>query len=383
MGLSKLGKYIEPSDFRNADETLSCAAVVGLSTQKQIISTKADLVDVSLTTYKLFPPNHFAYVPDTSRRGDKVSLGYNTTNQTFLVSSISIVFKVNKPDELLSDYLYMYFNRSEFDRYARFNSWGSAREAFSWGDMCEMEIDLPPHSIQQKHVDVYNAMLANQRFYERGLDDLKLTCDAYIDELRRDMPHTAIGKYIELSDERNSIGLGADAVRGLAISKELIATKADLEGVGLSNYKVMRPNFIAYVSDTSRRNDKMSLAMNNTDETYLVSSISTVFSTNAKNLLASFLMMFFSRTEFDRYARFNSWGSARETFAWADMQEVKIPIPDTKIQQSIVDIYHAYITRRQINEKLKAQMKDICPILIKGSIEEAKRSPMKSGATWN
>lgn len=81
--------------------------------------------------------------------------------------------------------------------------------------------------------------------------------------------------------------------------------------------------------------------------------------------------MLFGRAEFDRYARFHSWGSARETFDWSEMCEVKIPIPDIKVQQSIVNIYNAYIERKAINDKLKEQIKDICPILIKGSLEEA------------
>ena len=83
-------------------------------------------------------------------------------------------------------------------------------------------------------------------------------------------------------------------------------------------------------------------------------------------------MMFFMRSEFDRYARFNSWGSARETFDWNEMCNVQIPIPDIKIQQSIVDVYNVYIKRKEINEQLKAQIKDICPILIRGSLEEGK-----------
>ena len=91
MGLTKLGKYIGISDLRNSDGNLNKAAVVGLSTQKQTITTKANLTNVSMNSYKLLPPCHFAYVPDTSRRGDKMSLGYNTANNTFLVSSISVV----------------------------------------------------------------------------------------------------------------------------------------------------------------------------------------------------------------------------------------------------------------------------------------------------
>jgi type I restriction enzyme S subunit len=371
MGLVKLGKFIEPSDLRNSDGIYGETSVVGLSTAKQIITTKADLDGVSLTSYKLLPPHHFAYVPDTSRRGDKMSLGYNTTEQTFLVSSISVVFRVSDTESLNSDYLYMYFNRPEFDRYARFNSWGSAREAFSWDDMCDIEIDLPPHPVQQKYVDVYNAMLANQRTYESGLEDLKLTCDAYIERLRREMPHTAIGEYIEQSDERNTLGLDAESVRGLSTSKEIISTKADLGGVGLGSYKTLKPEQIAYVPDTSRRGEKISLGFNTTDDTYLVSSISTVFGTKADKLHPAYLMIFFSRSEFDRYTRFHSWGSARETFGWDDMCGVKIPIPDIGVQRSIVNIYNAYLTRREIKEKMKTQIKDICPILIKGSLEEA------------
>ena len=114
----------------------------------------------------------------------------------------------------------------------------------------------------------------------------------------------------------------------------------------------------------------MSLAMNTTEKTVLVSSISTVFTTDEKKLLPAYLMLFFSRSEFDRYARFHSWGSARETFDWSEMCNVKIPIPDTKIQQYVVNIYIAYQLRKEINEQLKTQIKDICPILIKGSLEE-------------
>ena len=173
----------------------------------------------------------------------------------------------------------MFFNRSEFDRYSRFNSWGSARETFSWEDMCDIEIDLPPLPIQQKYVDIYNAMLANQQSYERGLEDLKLVCDAYIENLGRKLPCEIIGAYIEEFNQKNGGGLTLDSVRGIATSKEFINTKANMDGVSLNNYKVVEPGMIAFISDTSRRADKMSLALNQSDENYLVSSISTVMQT--------------------------------------------------------------------------------------------------------
>ena len=124
MKLTKLGTYIEQCDSRNTNRKYGAGAVVGLSTQKQVIRTKADLSGVNLASYKLMPPKAFAYVPDTSRRGDKMSLAYNSSAETYLVSSISIVFFVCENCGLMSDYLFMYFNRPEFDRYPRFNSWG-------------------------------------------------------------------------------------------------------------------------------------------------------------------------------------------------------------------------------------------------------------------
>lgn len=367
----KLGSLITQSELRNSDNAYTVESVVGLSTQKQTIKTKADMEGVSLTSYKLMPPHYFAYVPDTSRRGDKTSLALNTTAETFLVSSISVVFSVSRSDILLTDYLFMYFNRPEFDRYARFNSWGSARETFDWSEMCDIDIELPPIEIQQKYVDIYNAMLANQRDYENGLEDLKLACDAFIEKLMKEFPHKKIGEYLTLSEARNDMGLSADYVRGLAVSKVMIPTKANMDGVGLNNYKIVPPDHIAYVPDTSRRGDKVSMGLNDTKDTYLVSSISTVFTTEKNALLPEYLMMFFCRSEFDRYARFHSWGSARETFDWSEMCDVRIPIPKIEIQQNIVNIFNAYSLRKEINEQLKTQIRGLCPILIRGSLDEA------------
>ena len=368
----KLGKLIDPCDERNADGVYTIDDIKGISTGKEFIDTKANMDGVSLSSYKVVNPQEFAYVADTSRRGEKIAIAFNDSEKAILISSIYTVFRVSRADLLNSDYLFMYFNRTEFDRYARFNSWGSARETFDWDTMCDIDIELPDLPTQQKYVDIYNAMVVNQQSYERGLEDLKLVCDGYIEDLRSKMPCERIGQYLVESDRRNSIGLTVDSVRGLSTSKEMISTKADMNGVGLDSYKVVEPRQIAYVPDTSRRGEKVSLGFNNTDEEFLVSSIYVVFGTRQEYLLPEYLMMFFTRSEFDRYARFNSWGSARETFDWNEMCNIQIPIPDIKIQQAIVDVYNVYTKRKEINEQLKNQIKYICPILIRGSLEEGK-----------
>jgi type I restriction enzyme S subunit len=372
MALTKLGKYIKQSDARNGDGIYTLDNLKGISIQKCFIESKADMEGVSLKPYLLVPHDHFAYVLTTSRNGEKITLAHNKTDDTYIVSSSYIVFYVSDTENLLPDYLFMYFNRPEFDRYARFNSWGSARETFNWDDLCDMDVELPSMDEQKRVATVYTAMKANQEAYERGLDDLKLVCDAYIDNLRRDLPRKAIGDYIEQSDERNGDKYGIHALRGISIQKRFIDSKADMEGVSLSPYLLVSPDSFAYVTVTSRNGEKITLANNATKDTYIVSSSYEVFRVkDKKKLLPAYLMLFLSRLEFDRYTRFHSWGSARETFGFDDMQAVKIPIPDIGIQQAIAGIYNAYLVRREINERLKKQIADICPILIKGSLQAA------------
>ncbi|MBQ4469578.1 MAG: restriction endonuclease subunit S, partial [Synergistaceae bacterium] len=285
----------------------------------------------------------------------------------------NVVFSIKRHDLLLTDYFFMFINRSEFNRRVRFDSIGSASEFFSWEDMCDITITLPPLSIQQKYVRIYNALRENLRVYERGLEDLKMVCDGFIEDLRRKIPCEKIGGYIVESVKKNDSGLSVDYVRGLATSKEIIETKADMTGVNLSTYKLLQPGQIAYVPDTSRRADKVSMGFNDTDNTFLVSSISIVFSTDSEKLLPEYLMLFLSRSEFDRYARFHSWGSARENFSFEDMCDVSIPIPDLATQESIANIYKVYQKRKSLSEKLKSLIKSICPVLIKGALEEAQK----------
>lgn len=376
MGLSnyKLGELLVRNTETNAEAAFGIENVRGLLNTKEISGTKVNVTNRDLTKFLVVRQDGFVF---NHRVHDKLGLGYNTSEETYLFTNDYVAFYV-KPElsgtVLLPDYLYMWYLRPEFDRYMLFKTYGSATLFFSWDNMCELEIQLPDISVQQKYVNVYNAMLANQQSYERGLEDLKLVCDAYIENLRKHTLAKTIGQYLIPCEQRNDIGLSVDSVRGLSVAKQVITTKANMDGVSLNSYKLFPPKAIAYVADTSRRGDKMSLGFNDSEDTYLVSSISTVFRTDENYLLPEYLMLFFCRDEFDRYARFHSWGSARETFDWDEMCSVEIPVPDIAIQQDIVDIFKAYNTRKGIAEKLKNQIQNICPILIKGSIEEGMKT---------
>ncbi len=376
MALTKytLGELLIRNVETNEGLRYGAASVRGILNTKGISSTKVDIDGRNLRKFLVVRPGGFVF---NHRVHNKLGLGYNTSNKIYLFTNDYVAFYVRPEIEnkiLLRNYLYMWFLRPEFDRYMLFKTYGSATLFFNWDNMCELEIKLPDIAVQQKYVDIYKAMVANQESYERGLEDLKLVCDGYIEDLRRKIPYEPIEEYLELVEQKNDdLKFGLDAVRGVSIEKKLIETRADMNNVNLRPYSLIRPGDLAYVTVTSRNGRKISIALNDSDNTYICSSSYVVFRCkDVEKLLPQYLMLYFSRPEFNRYARFNSWGSARETFDWEEMCNVQIPIPDIKVQKAIAEIFAVYIARKRINEQLKTQIKDICPILIRGSLEEVK-----------
>jgi len=373
MGLNKtynIGDLIELCTEQNAEGKYGADDVRGMTIDKKIIPTKANVKDTDLAKFLVIRPREFVYNPRT--HGKRIGMGFNSSEDTFVISWNNIGFRVKdtRRNVIEPEYLFMNFNRLEWDRSACFRSWGTSTEVFSWEALCDMHITLPPLERQRQAVAVYQGLKDNLTVYEQGLEDLKTTCDGFIDKLRHDLPGTRIGQYLQYSDARNDAGLGEEQVRGLSIEKKLIPTKADMKDVDLDKYKVLRPTQFAYVPVTSRNGGKLTIANNDTDETFLVSAAYEVFSTDRTSLLPEYLMMFFHRAEFDRYARFHSWGSARETFAWQDLCDVRIPLPEVKVQQAVADIYRCYIERQRIAAELRQQLQDICPVLVRGALGE-------------
>lgn len=374
MGLSKhrIGDLITPVDERNK---YGIRDFYGININKEFMPTVADTLGLDETKYKVVRKNRFVYSGMQTGRDNCIRISMYLGDSPVLVSPAYTTFEITETDVVIPLYFFIRFLSKEMDRYGAFCSDGSIRSNLDWDVFCDIELDLPSIDIQKKYVDIYNAMVANQQSYERGLEDLKNTCDAYMEQLNRQHTLQRLGALISLSEEKNDdLKYGINDVRGVSIDKKFIDTKANMAGVSLRPYEIISPDEFAYVTVTSRNGGKISLAHNNSRNTYICSSSYIVFKVNnVEALLPSYLAMFFRQGEFDRYARFHSWGSARETFDWEEMCNVQIPVPDIEIQKDIVNIYEAYLTRKGINEKLKAQIKDICPILIKGSIEEAGR----------
>lgn len=363
----KLGELIAPSDTRNNTGIFTLDDIKGISTNKEFIDTKANMDGVSLVSYKVVAQREFAYVADTSRRGDKIAVAFNTGTKSILISSIYTVFRVSNDQKLLSDYLFMYFNRPEFDRYARFNSWGSARETFDWSTLCDIAIELPDLPTQQKYVDIYNAMVANQQAYERGLEDLKTVFTGYIEDLRRKGSLHKIGDYITPFNEKNRDEL-ITLEQGININKEFITPQRS--NSNLQGRKIVRHGQFAYC--TQLNNANVAIAYRS-GEDCVVSSVYDVFEiTRKEELIPEYLLVWLIRPEFGRYVYWASEGSAYEFLNYNNLGNYKIPVPNINIQKAIAEMYTVYIERKRINEQLKTQIKDICPILIKGSLEEDK-----------
>ena len=299
-----------------------------------------------------------------------MGLGYNTSDDVYIFTNDYVAFYVKPELEgsvLLSDYLYIWYLRPEFDRYMLYKTYGSATLFFNWDNMCELEIKLPDITVQQKYVDIYKAMVANQQSYERGLEDLKLVCDGYIEDLRHKMQCAPIGDFIGQSKEKNSDGL-ITLEQGINIEKKFITPQRSNDN--FYGRQIVRTGQIAYCTQLNNANVAVALR---TGPDCIVSSVyDVIFIKDQTKLLPEYLMIWLSRSEFGRFVYWASQGTSYEFLSYANLAGYKIPVPAIHVQEAIVSIYNCYIRRREINEQLKAQIKNICPILIKGSLEEGK-----------
>ena len=346
--------------------------VSGVDINKQFISTRANLDGTDISKYYVVPKRCFACNLMHIGRDERLPIAYNATGDKIVVTSAYYVFKIkdDKRDELLDEFLYIILSSKELDRLTWFYTDSSIRGNLKAARFMDIRIPVPDIKVQRSVVAAWQGLREMQAQNERLAATLMPLCRSYLQDLKHKYKAVEIGEFIEQCDERNSDGTyGEDFVRGIATSKELIATKANLDGVSLTSYKLVKPGEFAYVPDTSRRGDKISLGRNEENNPVLVSSISCVFRIKGHDQLdPGYLSMLFRRAEFDRYARFNSWGSAREAFSIADMRRVKIPLPPMEVQRAIVEVFQAAQSARRTAERAAALSKGICPALIQKAI---------------
>lgn len=149
----RLGEFIRQVDIRNTEGKED--NLLGVSVQKQFIPSIANTVGTDFTKYKVVKRGQFTYIPDTSRRGDKIGIALLEDYDEGLVSNVYTVFEVSDTNKLLPEYLMLWFSRPEFDRYARFKSHGSVREVMDWDEMCKVELPVPDIEEQRNIVKAH------------------------------------------------------------------------------------------------------------------------------------------------------------------------------------------------------------------------------------
>ena len=371
MALTKynIEQLIELTTETNKNNLFGPDDVKGMTITKKVIPTKADISTTDLKKFLVIHPGEFVFNPRT--HGKHIGFGYNDTSDSFIISWNNIGFRIKKEmrEVVSSEYLFLHFNRNEWDREACYRSWGSSTEVFSWEALCEMKLDLPPFPVQQKYVDIYKAMVANQQSYERGLEDLKNAFDALIDSIKHSAPCSPVGELVHEVDNRNENG-EITSVQGINITKQFMPSVANTNGIDLTKYKLVKRNQFAFSGMQTGRDKCIRIALNKDNNPIIISPAYTVLDIKDDEIIPEYIMIWFSRKESDRRGWFMSDSSIRSNLDLDRFYEIQLPIPDAETQRSIVDIFNVYLARRNINEQLKKQIKNICPILIRGSLEE-------------
>lgn len=364
----RLGDYIKLCDEVNTKGTTY--PMLGINKDKVFMPTVANVSTVDIKKYKIVSKGRFVFSAMQTGRDVCIRIALYDKDEPALISPAYTTFIVEEEKGLLPEFFFMYFVRAEMDRYGWFISDSSVRSNLDWVRFVEIQIPLPSPEKQRELVATWKGLRDMKEQNEAMAAPLMQLCQSRLQELKHKYPLTEIGPYIEQCDERNSENVYTqDDVRGISTDKKFLPTKANLEGVSLTSYKVVNPMDFAYVADTSRRGDKIALALNTTEDKILISSIYTTFkSKDISQLLPEYLYLMMSRSEFDRYARFHSWGSARETFDWDDMCRVAIPLPSIEEQQAIVNIYKCAAECKRIAEEADRLSREICPALMQKAI---------------
>ena len=193
-GYRLLGDFIRQVDVRNTDGKEE--NLFGVSVQKMFIPSIANTIGTDFTKYKVVKRGQFTYIPDTSRRGDKIGIALLMDYDEGLVSNIYTVFEVKDENELLPEYLMLWFSRPEFDRYARFKSHGSVREIMDWDEMCKVKLPVPSIEKQRSIVKAYNTITDRIELKRKINDNLEATIQAAFDKAFHDagvsLPETII-----------------------------------------------------------------------------------------------------------------------------------------------------------------------------------------------
>lgn len=362
----RLGDYIKLVKEKCNISNLTPDDVSGINRDKEFFEPSKQ-VSGDTSNYKIVPPGCFACNIMHVGRDVVLPIALNHTDKNKIVSPAYTVFEWTSEKMILKEYLFMLLKSTEKDRYFWFHCDSSVRDGMDWNAFCDIELEVPNTDIQRKYVEIYIASLNNLKSFEKGLIDLKLVCDAYIEKLRHNLGDTEIGPYISQVSERNK---SKTVNKILGISKEGFIPPMQTPG-DLENYFIFQKDDFVY---SPPRINVGSIGLYKGKEKAVCSPIYVIFrSRDCKILNPDYLMLWFKRSEFLRSTDFYSIASVRNNFSYELMEKVKVSIPDIEIQKDIVAIFAELERREKFVLKIKEMVSKMCPVLIKGSFIEGQK----------
>ncbi len=359
MEYKRLGDYIRPVDVRNRE--LKVTNLLGLSIEKRFITSIANTIGTDMSVYKIIKPTQFAYVPVTSRNGDKITIALYKGVDEAIISQAYTIFEIKNKENLLPEYLMMWFRRPEFDRYARFHSHGSAREVFDWDELCNVQLPVPSFERQQEIVSEYETLTRRIRLNEQMIEKLEATAQV----LYR---HT----FVDNIDKQNAVIKDICKVRsGFAFKSEWWQK----EGIPVIKINNIHNNTIyrdecdcvsedkAKIAHRSiaRKGDIVMALTGNIgktsivpDEGYLVNQRVGLFKVN--DVMREFLYLVLCSTEVQNTILSIGGGSVQTNISPTDIESIQIILPHDKEMRSFHNqaspVFNTIHLKQQENIKL-------------------------------
>ena len=369
----KLGEYIQQVDVRNTD--LSVTHLLGVSVEKRFIESIANTIGTDFSKYKIVKKGQFTYIPDTSRRGDKIGIALLTDYDEGLVSNIYTVFEITDTSKLLPEYLMLWFSRPEFDRYARYKSHGSVREIFDWDEMCRVELPVPPLNEQQKIVDTYNAITNRIQIKQKINENLEKTICANYEGLLQNEP-TAIGIIGDYAQVKSGYAFKSEwwETEGFKVIKigNIIENYVDLEScnkVSRENIEKSKEFFVKtgdlLIAMTGATTGKIGLVPY-TDEIVSVNQRTGKFFLGDRPIEKVpylFAMMLSSKVK-KSISPDGDAGSAQDNLSADDIQNIEVDYPEKQKIDDFNDIYEKVIISMLENNKEITELNQLKQLVI-------------------
>lgn len=355
----RLGDYIEVYDRKNTEG--KPYPFFGINKDKTFMPTVADTNELDNTKYKVVEKGVFVFSGMQTGRDVCIRIAVYDKDNPVLVSPAYTTFKVKDPKEIIPDYLFLHFNRSESDRYGWFLSDGSIRSNLDWDRFCDIEIPLPSPEVQQELVDTYNGIKAIAEQNEALNKDLLTLCEAEIVNLYNKYPSVPIGNYIDFIRELNS-DCSITLEQGINIAKEFITPHRG--NSDLSKRVIVRHGQIAYCSQLN--NENVAVAYREGDDC-VVSSVYRVIDIKPgkiNEIDKHYLFLHLCRKEFGRFVYWASIGSAYEFLREQNLCEWEIPLPPIEVQKSIVELFNCADRAKKIASEARERLKILCPALV-------------------